>query len=170
MLGSFVSSLPALRLGLLIPFVLLAGACGDDASADNPAGADGGAASDGASGADGGIADGGTGVDDGAVAPDTTPPTVVSNDPLTAATGEATTTAISATFSEPMDPLSVTATTFSVKQGTADVPGAVLRQYSQLFTDGRPRSQHDLHSYGLHRGERPRWQCARGDALVELHD
>ena len=118
---------PTARLALLVPVVLLAVACGDDAAGDGPGtGVDGGVR-DGSTGVDGSTgADGSNGVDGGGmVAPDTTPPTVLSNDPLTSATGEATTTAISATFSEPMAPLTLTAATFSVKQGATEIPGSV---------------------------------------------
>jgi len=58
-------------------------------------------------------------------APDTTPPTVSSTVPANAATGVSTNTKISATFSEAMDPLMITTTTFTLKQGATAVSGTV---------------------------------------------
>ena len=53
------------------------------------------------------------------------PPTVVSTVPADGATGVALNAAISATFSQPMDPATLNATTFTVKQGTTKVVGTV---------------------------------------------
>lgn len=58
-------------------------------------------------------------------APDTQKPTVSSNDPLNNATAVAINKVAKFTFSEAMDPLTVTATTFTMKQGTTAVTGAV---------------------------------------------
>ncbi len=57
--------------------------------------------------------------------PDTTAPTVTSNDPANAATGVALNKRITATFSEAMDPLTITTGTFSLKQGFITVAGTV---------------------------------------------
>ncbi|NEW82497.1 MAG: DUF3494 domain-containing protein [Mariniphaga sp.] len=54
-----------------------------------------------------------------------TSPTVISTDPINAATGISLTKAVSATFSVPMDPLTVSKTTFSLKMGTSAIAGAV---------------------------------------------
>ncbi len=59
------------------------------------------------------------------VAPDTTPPTVSSTIPANAATGVAINSAITATFSEAMDPLTVTTATFTLNQGATPVAGTV---------------------------------------------
>ena len=56
---------------------------------------------------------------------DTTAPTVSSTIPANAATGVAFFSTMTATFSEAMDPLTLTTTTFTVKQGTTSVSGAV---------------------------------------------
>src|SRR5207237_2627515 len=57
---------------------------------------------------------------------DTTPPTVVSTAPATDATGASTSAPITVTFSEPMDPASVTAAfTVSAHNGGAAAAGAV---------------------------------------------
>jgi hypothetical protein len=53
------------------------------------------------------------------------PPTVSSTIPANAATGVAINSAITAAFSEAMDPLTVTDVTFTLKQGTTPVLGAV---------------------------------------------
>ncbi len=58
-------------------------------------------------------------------APDATPPTVISTDPVTNATGVALNKKIAATFSEAMDPLTILATTFTLQQGATPVSGAV---------------------------------------------
>ena len=56
---------------------------------------------------------------------DTSLPTVTSTDPANNATSVILTKLIAATFSEPMDPATITALTFTVKQGTTAVAGAV---------------------------------------------
>jgi len=58
-------------------------------------------------------------------APDTTAPTVTLTNPVNTATGIATNTTIAATFSEAMDPLTITTTKFTLKKGTAAVAGTV---------------------------------------------
>jgi methionine-rich copper-binding protein CopC len=57
--------------------------------------------------------------------PDITPPTVTSTDPINNATGVALNKKIAATFSEAMNPSTINATTFTVKQGTTPVLGSV---------------------------------------------
>jgi alpha-tubulin suppressor-like RCC1 family protein len=52
---------------------------------------------------------------------DTTPPTVSSTSPASSATGVPVSSAISATFSEPLDPSTVTAATFNLDQGVTGV-------------------------------------------------
>jgi hypothetical protein len=56
---------------------------------------------------------------------DTTAPTVISTVPVDAATGVAVSANITATFSEGMDAATITATTFTLKQGSAAVAGSV---------------------------------------------
>jgi len=56
---------------------------------------------------------------------DTTAPTVSSTIPIISAKGVAINSAITAIFSEAMDPLTVTKTTFTVKQGSKSVSGTV---------------------------------------------
>ena len=58
-------------------------------------------------------------------AADTTAPAVTVINPPAAATGVLTNSTVSATFSEAMDPLSISTTTFTVKQGAARVAGSV---------------------------------------------
>jgi len=59
------------------------------------------------------------------LAPDTTPPTVTLTDPLNGAIDVALSKHVSATFSESMDPLTITTTTFTLMQGTTAVDGTV---------------------------------------------
>src|SRR2546428_9603419 len=56
---------------------------------------------------------------------DTTAPTVSFTDPANAATGVAINKKIAATFSEAMDPLTISTTTFTLQQGTTPVAGTV---------------------------------------------
>jgi hypothetical protein len=58
-------------------------------------------------------------------APDVTPPTVISTDPANNATGVAINKKIAATFSEAMDPTTITSTKFTLQQGTTSVSGTV---------------------------------------------
>jgi hypothetical protein len=113
-------------LALLLPF--LATACGDDADL---VGIDNGQAGSSASGASGngsgtsGAGGNGSGTGGAPVTPDATPPTVVSNFPEADATGEATSVAVSVTFSEAMDPLTLTDASFSLEQDGDSIPGVV---------------------------------------------
>jgi hypothetical protein len=62
----------------------------------------------------------------GPVAPgDTTPPTVTATNPASGATGVAVAGNVTATFSEPMTATTITASTFTLKNGTTSVPAAV---------------------------------------------
>ncbi|HKQ36283.1 MAG TPA: Ig-like domain-containing protein [Nitrospiraceae bacterium] len=56
---------------------------------------------------------------------DTTPPTVISTSPANLATDVAINQSITATFSEAMDPTTITPTTFTVMQGITPIPGTV---------------------------------------------
>jgi hypothetical protein len=56
---------------------------------------------------------------------DTAPPTVFSTMPADAATDVALNANVTATFSEAMDPATITETTFTLKQGMTDVSGVV---------------------------------------------
>ncbi len=58
-------------------------------------------------------------------APDTTAPTVTLTDPANGDTGVATNKKIAATFSEAVDPFTITGTTFILMQGATAVPGVV---------------------------------------------
>ena len=58
-------------------------------------------------------------------ATDTTAPTVITTIPLDLATGVATNSAVNATFSKAMDPLTITTTTFTLQQGATAVSGTV---------------------------------------------
>ena len=58
-------------------------------------------------------------------AADVTPPTVLSTDPLSGATAVATTKVIGMTFSEAMTASTISASTFTLKQGTTAVTGTV---------------------------------------------
>jgi hypothetical protein len=65
-------------------------------------------------------------------------PTVVSTDPVNNATSVFLNKVITATFSVPMDPLTITSTTFNVKQGTTAVTGVV--SYVGLIASFTPSS------------------------------
>ncbi len=72
----------------------------------------------------------------GTETPKTTAPTVSSTNPANGATGVAIDSAITATFSKTMDPLTVTNMTFTLKQGTTAVAGAVT--YASVTATFRP--------------------------------
>ena len=57
--------------------------------------------------------------------PDTTPPTVSSTVPATGATNVPVGNAMAATFSEAMDPLSISSATFTLQQGATPIAGVV---------------------------------------------
>ena len=57
--------------------------------------------------------------------PDITPPVVLSTDPVDNATGVALNKKIAVTYSEAMDPLTITTSTFTLRQGTTPVSGTL---------------------------------------------
>lgn len=122
MLRSFSSRCTAAGLALMLPLTLLVSACGPDGGTAGAGGAGttSSTVSTGVAGTGGHGGGGGSGV-----VPDTTPPAVVSTFPLANAQNVASNGAITATFTEAMDPLTITAMTFSLKQGAVDIPGAV---------------------------------------------
>src|SRR5450759_4887085 len=67
---------------------------------------------------------------------DNTKPTSISTDPATTATGVALNKVVAFTFSEQMDPSTITSSTFTLKQGTTDVPGT--RGYSGTIATFTP--------------------------------
>ncbi len=74
-------------------------------------------------------------------APDTALPMVNSTDPLNNATGVAPNKVVALTFSEAMDPLTINATTFTLKKGATAVSGAVAYSVSTkkgTFTPSNP--------------------------------
>ncbi len=79
---------------------------------------------------------GGGGDTPGTPGTDTTAPTVTATVPLNNAGAVAINTKITATFSEAMDPLTITTATFTLKQGAVDVAGTVT--YSGVTAVFRP--------------------------------
>jgi hypothetical protein len=74
-------------------------------------------------------------------------PTVASTDPLNNATGVALNKVVAATFSVPMDPLTITSTTFTVNQGATAVPGAVSYTGSTgSFTPSAPLAANTVYT------------------------
>jgi hypothetical protein len=74
-----------------------------------------------------------------ASAPDTTPPTVASTSPVANATGVAISTTVSATFSEALNALTITTTSFTLKAGATSVSGSISYNsstYTATFTPG----------------------------------
>lgn len=129
MIGSNINTLRRMLPMAFLAFSLLPAACSSEGENGNSgdggdAGekADGGPGGEGPSGSDA-AADGDA--SDTPPAPDTTRPTIVANFPLDMAMDEATAGEITITFSEPMAPLTLTDASFSLKQGTTVVPGAV---------------------------------------------
>src|SRR6478609_2553879 len=74
-------------------------------------------------------------------------PTVASTDPINNATGVALNKVVAATFSVPMDPLTITSTTFNVKQGTTAVAGVVTYTGSAAsFTPSSPLASNTIYT------------------------
>ncbi len=64
--------------------------------------------------------------DDPGISPETNKPTISSTDPLNNSTGVARNKVIAIKFSEAMDPLTINASTFTLKQGSTPVSGSVV--------------------------------------------
>ena len=80
-------------------------------------------------------------------APDTLPPTVSFTVPALDVTGVATNQQIAAVFSEAMDPLTISAATFTLKQGTTAVTGTVTYAgVTATFTPRRPLAASALYT------------------------
>ena len=74
-------------------------------------------------------------------------PTVILTDPLPNATGVALNKVISATFSVPMDPLTINATTFTVKQGATPVLGTITYTGTKAsFTPAAPLAANTVYT------------------------
>jgi antitoxin component of RelBE/YafQ-DinJ toxin-antitoxin module len=95
-------------------------------------------------------------------APDVTPPAVASTDPLNSAITVAVNKAIKITFSEAMDPLTITPSSLILMQGTTAVSGAVTSsgttatftptanlEYSKVYTCSVTTSAKDLSANAL---------------------
>lgn len=74
-------------------------------------------------------------------------PIVISTDPVNNATGVALNKTISATFSVPMNPLTLSATTYTVKQGSTTVLGAISYSGSTVtFTPSSPLTENKIYT------------------------
>ena len=122
MLRSFSFLRSAAGLAVILPLALLVSACDPEPGTGGTGGA-GVTSSTVSPGVTGSGGNGGSG--GSAVVPDTIAPAVVSTFPLSNALNVASNGAITAIFTEAMDPLTITAMTFSLKQGAVDIPGAV---------------------------------------------
>ena len=113
----------------------------------------------------------------GAGGGDTTPPTITNRTPAPGASGVAVTVSPTATFSEAMDPATLTTSTFTlVAAGPVD-PARSLRQLREPGRHPRPErrsaAEHDLHRHrqGWRLGRQgPRRQPARRRRHLELLD
>jgi Ice-binding-like/Bacterial Ig-like domain len=111
--------------GAAVLALVLASACGPGSS-----GSDGGNGGNGGSGGSGGGSGGGAGL---------TAPTVLSNLPSSSATNVRLNSNVSATFSLPMTASSLTASTFTLKNGAAPIAGTVGYANSRaVFTPTAP--------------------------------
>jgi hypothetical protein len=104
-------------------------ATGSDATGSDAAGSDSGnpdaAKSDSGKTDSGSSESGSSDADAGRFDAETSPPTVVSTDPANAATNVSIAKILSATFSEPMAPTTITGVTFTLHQGATPVTGTV---------------------------------------------
>jgi len=99
-------------------------------------------------------------------APDTTKPTVTLTVPASAATGVLLNTKVTATFSEAMDPLTLTATTFTLKQGATAVAGTVTYSgVSAVFTPASALAANTVYTATITTGAKD----LAGNALASNH-
>lgn len=74
-------------------------------------------------------------------------PTVISTDPANGATGVAVNKVITATFSTVMDPATINASTFLLKQGTTSIPGTVTYSGTTAsFTPSSPLANNTVYT------------------------
>jgi outer membrane protein assembly factor BamB len=86
-------------------------------------------------------------------APDLTPPTVISTSPVNSATAVAVNSAITATFSEPVDPATITTTEFTLMNGTTPVSGTVTYSgTTATFTLATPLAYGTLYTASISNG------------------
>ncbi len=86
-------------------------------------------------------------------APDTTPPTVSSTSPLNGATGTAVNGTVSADFSETMNAGTITAATFTLKQGLTPIAGTVnYSGITAIFTPSGSLSPNTVYTATLTTG------------------
>ena len=90
---------------------------------------------------------------------DTTAPLLVVTAPADLATNVPVNQVITATFNEPMDPLTITSTSYTVTGPSGPILGALtFAGTTATFTAGKPaRNQYDL--YRRDRGQRPGRPC-----------
>ena len=88
---------------------------------------------------------------------DVTPPTVISTDPANNATGVALNKIITATFSEAMDPSTITTTTVTLEtRDDASIGHSNVHRYDgNLQTSEQSRSQYRLYGHNYHWSQRP---------------
>ena len=113
-------------LRLVVPSFLIVAACGTSVADDS---ADAGGTSSG--GRDGSVVGGGSS-GDASASGDAMAPTVVASNPANAAADVSSNVSPSITFSEPMAPASLNATTFLLTQGDAEIEGSFTYAGSTL--------------------------------------
>jgi hypothetical protein len=102
-----------------------------------------------------------------AAAADVTPPTVLSSVPANNATGIATSTKPSVTFSEAMTASTITTTTFTLKQGTTSISGTVaLSGNTATFTPSSALAASTLYTGTITTGAKD----AAGNALAGAYN
>lgn len=71
---------------------------------------------------------------------DSAAPTVISTTPVSGGTGTSLNASVNATFSKPMDPLTISSSTFTVVQGTTSVAGAITYSATTAVAVFKPSS------------------------------
>ena len=107
--------------------------------------------------------------------PDTTPPTLQSRTPVIDATDVAVDTDVTATFSEAIDPATISASSVTLTAGTTPVPATrtltARRHHAHARPRRRPGARHHLHRHPDRRDRGHRRQPARVRAdHLGLHD
>ncbi len=99
-------------------------------------------------------------------APDTTPPTVTGRTPAPGATGVAVGTTVTATFSEALDPTTVTTSTVTLQAGSTTVPATVSYNsatFTATLTPSSPLTTNTLYTATVRGGTTdPRVKDGRG--------
>ncbi len=109
-----------------------------------------------------------------AAAADTTKPTVIATIPLDGAIGVPFNQVVSATFSKPMNPATITSTSFTLQgPGSNAVAGLVafapVGKHGTLHANSQPCAWHALYGHDHHHGDRSGRQCNGRQLCLDVY-